>query len=71
MVKYTNKMSVPAEDPINVGEEFAPKISDPEEHAAPAPDIEFRRGWYRIRINGRLHKFHTKEEAQEALNEAE
>jgi hypothetical protein len=40
MVKYTNKMSVPAEDPINVGEEFAPKITDPEEHAAPAPDIE-------------------------------
>ena len=33
------------------------------------PEIEFRRGQYRIRKNGRLMKFATREEAEEALAE--
>ena len=58
MVEYENKMAkTTVKDVVN-------KII-----TKPEPEIEVRRGKYRIRKNGQLMKFDTKEEAEEALAE--
>jgi hypothetical protein len=60
MVKYGNKMAVPTSDPVSDGDVIIYNT---------APEIEERRGKFRIRKNGKLLKFNTKEEAQKALEE--
>ena len=58
MVEYENKMAT-----TTVKDVVTAIIPEPE------PEIEFKRGNYRIRKNGRLMKFATREEAEEALAE--
>ena len=58
MVEYENKMAkTSVKDVVNA------IVTNSE------PEIEVRRGKYRIRKNGQLLKFDTKEEAEEALAE--
>ena len=57
MVEYETKMAVPSSK-----SEEAPAVEA-------TPEIEERRGKFRIRKNGKLFKFNTKEEAQKALEE--
>ncbi len=54
MVEYENKMATTTEK---------------EEKIDFDSEIEVRRGWYRIRKQGRLMKFATREEAEKALAE--
>tara|TARA_R100000656_G_C3914589_1_gene121594 strand:+ start:416 stop:586 length:171 start_codon:yes stop_codon:yes gene_type:complete len=56
MVEYENKMAQTT-------------VKDVVEAIIPEPEIEVRRGKYRIRKNGQLLKFDTREEAEEALAE--
>ena len=56
MVEYENKMAQPT-------------VKDVVEAIIPESEIEVRRGKYRIRKNGKLLKFDTREEAEEALAE--
>ena len=58
MVEYENKMAK-----TSVKDVVTAIVTEPE------LEIEFRRGQYRIRKNGRLMKFATREEAEEALAE--
>jgi hypothetical protein len=58
MVEYENKMATTTVKDVVTA--IIPK---------PNSEIEFRRGYYRIRKNGRLMKFATREEAEEALAE--
>jgi|TARA_B110000438_G_C15725725_1_gene611918 hypothetical protein len=60
MVEYDTKMAVPKSDPVSDGDAIIINT---------APEIEERRGKFRVRINGKLYKFNTKEEAQKALKE--
>jgi len=60
MVKYDTKMAIPKSDPVSDGDSIIINT---------APEIEERRGKFRIRKNGKLLKFDTKEEAQKALKE--
>ena len=60
MLKYETKMAVPKSDPVSDGDAIIINT---------APEIEERRGKFRVRINGKLYKFNTKEEAQKALKE--
>ena len=55
MVEYETKIATPASEPVTQVEN---------------PEIEERRGKYRVRIAGRLLKFETKAEAEKALEEA-
>ena len=54
MVEYENKMA---------------QTTKKEEKIDFDSKIEVRRGWYRIRKQGRLMKFATREEAEKALAE--
>ncbi len=54
MVEYENKMAT---------------TTKKEEKIDFDSEIEVRRGWYRIRKQGRLMKFATREEAEKALAE--
>ena len=58
MVEYENKMAK-----YSVKDIVTALVTKSE------PEIEVRRGKYRIRKNGQLLKFDTKEEAEEALAE--
>tara|TARA_B100000809_G_scaffold163837_1_gene161200 strand:- start:557 stop:733 length:177 start_codon:yes stop_codon:yes gene_type:complete len=58
MVEYENKMAK-----TSVKDVVTAIVTNSE------PEIEVRRGKYRIRKNGQLLKFDTKEEAEEALAE--
>jgi len=58
MVEYENKMAT-----TSVKDVVTAIVTNSE------PEIEVRRGKYRIRKNGQLLKFDTKEEAEEALAE--
>ena len=58
MVEYENKMATTTVKDVVTA--IIPK---------PNSEIEFKRGNYRIRKNGRLLKFATREEAEEALGE--
>ena len=58
MVEYENKMAK-----TSVKDVVTAIVTEPES------EIEVRRGLYRIRKNGRLLKFATREEAEEALAE--
>jgi len=60
MVEYETKIAVPKSDPVSDGDSIIINT---------APEIEERRGKFRIRINGKLFKFDTKEEAEKALKE--
>lgn len=60
MVEYETKMAVAKSDPVSDGDSIIINT---------APEIEERRGKFRIRKNGKLLKFDTKEEAQKALKE--
>ena len=60
MVEYETKMAVPKSDPVSDGDS---RIINT------APEIEERRGKFRIRKNGKLFKFDTKEAAEKALKE--
>ena len=60
MLKYETKIAIPKSDPISEGDSIIINT---------APEIEERRGKFRIRKNGKLLKFNTKEEAQKALEE--
>ena len=60
MVEYETKMAVAKSDPVSEGDAIIINT---------APEIEERRGKFRVRINGKLYKFNTKEEAQKALKE--
>ena len=60
MVKYETKMAVAKSDPVSDGDSIIINT---------APEIEERRGKFRIRKGGKLLKFDTKEEAQKALKE--
>ena len=53
-------MAIPKSDPVSDGDSIIINT---------APEIEERRGKFRVRINGKLYKFNTKEEAQKALKE--
>ena len=56
MVEYENKMAQTT-------------VKDVVAAIVPEPEIEVRRGRYRIRKNGKLMKFATREEAEKALAE--
>ena len=56
MVEYENKMATST-------------VKDVVTAIVAEPEIELKRGSYRIRKNGRLMKFATREEAEEALAE--
>ena len=56
MVEYENKMAQTTEKEEKIDFDFDSKI-------------EVRRGWYRIRKQGKLMKFATREEAEKALAE--
>ena len=58
MVEYENKMAK-----TTVKDVVTAIVTNSE------PEIEVRRGKYRIRKNGQLLKFDTREEAEEALAE--
>ena len=58
MVEYENKMAK-----TTVKDVVTAIVTEPES------EIEVRRGKYRIRKNGKLMKFATREEAEEALAE--
>ena len=58
MVEYETKIAVPKSDPVSDGDSIIINT---------APEIEERRGKFRIRKNGKLFKFDTKEEAEKAL----
>ena len=58
MVEYENKMAK-----TTVKDVVTALVTKSE------PEIEVRRGQYRIRKNGQLMKFATREEAEEALAE--
>ena len=58
MVEYENKMAT-----TTVKDVVTAIVTNSE------PEIEVRRGKYRIRKNGQLLKFDTREEAEEALAE--
>ena len=58
MVEYENKMAK-----TSVKDVVTAIVTEPE------PKIWFNRGKYRIRKNGQLLKFDTREEAEEALAE--
>lgn len=58
MVEYETKIAVPKSDPVSDGDSIIINT---------APEIEERRGKFRIRKNGKLFKFNTKEEAEKAL----
>ena len=58
MVEYENKMAK-----TSVKDVVTAIVTNSE------PEIEVRRGKYRIRKNGQLLKFDTREEAEEALAE--
>ena len=60
MVEYENKMAKTSVKDVVTAIVTKPK---------PEPEIEVRRGKYRIRKNGQLMKFATREEAEEALAE--
>ena len=60
MVEYETKIAVPKSDPISEGDKIV--------YNTP-PEIEERRGKFRIRKNGKLFKFDTKEAAEKALKE--
>ena len=60
MVEYETKMAVAKSDPVSDGDSIIINT---------APEIEERRGKFRIRKGGKLLKFDTKEEAQKALKE--
>ena len=62
MVEYENKMAQTTVK--DVVEAIIPETESESES-----EIEKRRGWYRIRKQGRLMKFATREEAEEALAE--
>tara|TARA_B100000029_G_C17165678_1_gene811339 strand:- start:344 stop:532 length:189 start_codon:yes stop_codon:yes gene_type:complete len=62
MVEYETKIATPTSDPISAGDTVIINTEKPE--------IEERRGKYRVRIAGRLLKFETKAEAEKALEEA-
>ena len=53
-------MAVPKSDPVSDGDSIIINT---------APEIEERRGKFRIRKNGKLFKFDTKEAAEKALKE--
>jgi len=55
MVEYETKIATPASESVT---------------QVKKPEIEERRGKYRVRIAGRLLKFETKAEAEKALKEA-
>ena len=55
MVEYETKIATPASEPVTQVEK---------------PEIEERRGKYRVRIAVRLLKFDTKAEAEKALDQA-
>jgi len=57
MVEYETKIAVPSSK-----SEEAPAVEA-------TPEIEVRRGKFRIRKNGKLLKFDTKEAAEKALKE--
>jgi len=58
MVEYETKIAVPKSDPVSDGDSIIINT---------APEIEERRGKFRVRKNGKLFKFDTKEEAEKAL----
>ena len=58
MVEYENKMAT-----TSVKDVVTAIVTNSE------PDIDVRRGKFRIRKNGQLLKFDTREEAEEALAE--
>ena len=58
MVEYENKMAT-----TTVKDVVAAIIPEPN------PEVKFYRGQYRIRKNGQLLKFDTREEAEKALAE--
>ena len=58
MVEYENKMAQTTEK--DVVEAIIPE---------PNPEVKFYRGQYRIRKQGKLMKFATREEAEKALAE--
>tara|TARA_X000001382_G_scaffold127665_1_gene115885 strand:- start:413 stop:595 length:183 start_codon:yes stop_codon:yes gene_type:complete len=60
MVEYETKMAVAKSDPVSDGDSIIINT---------APEIEERRGKFRIRKGGRLLKFDTKEAAEKALKE--
>ncbi len=60
MVEYETKIAVPKSDPVSDGDSIIINT---------VPEIEERRGKFRIRKNGKLFKFNTKEEAEKALKE--
>ena len=60
MVEYENKMAKSSVKDI---------VTALVTKSEPELEIEFRRGQYRIRKNGKLMKFATREEAEEALAE--
>jgi len=60
MVEYETKMAVAKSDPVSDGDSIIVNT---------APEIEERRGKFRIRKNGKLLKFDTKEAAEKALKE--
>ena len=60
MVEYENKMAT-----STVKDVVTAIVTEPE----PNPEVKFYRGHYRIRKNGQLLKFDTREEAEEALAE--
>jgi hypothetical protein len=60
MVEYENKMAKTSVKDV---------VTAIVTKSKPEPEIEVRRGKYRIRKNGQLLKFDTREEAEEALAE--
>ena len=58
MVEYENKMAT-----TTVKDVVTAIVTEPN------PEVKFYRGQYRIRKNGKLIKFATREEAEEALAE--
>jgi uncharacterized membrane protein len=60
MVEYETKIAVPKSDPVSDGDSIIINT---------APEIEERRGKFRIRKGGKLLKFDTKEAAEKALKE--
>ena len=60
MVEYETKIAVPKSDPVSEGDSIIINT---------VPEIEERRGKFRIRKGGKLLKFNTKEEAEKALKE--
>ena len=60
MVEYENKMAKSSVKDI---------VTALVTKSEPNPEVKFYRGQYRIRKNGRLMKFATREEAEEALAE--